>query len=356
VFSATITVSSDDPDDPAKDIFLSGEGVVPPPPGTLFGSTAGEETLVIIDPQSGNATPVGSTAGPGGITEIEFREDGVLFGSTGGGSSNIVTINIFTGEPTLVGQHTFGAVNGLEFSPGGTLFGTYIPSPGAPSELVILDQSNGSLTFVGLTGFSNIGGLAFASDGTLYGITSGSIGGDLVMIDTLTGSATFVGSTGFTSVGSLEFSPEGTLYAGLGQNEPTNPGALITIDPTTGSGTLVGPSGFSTLSGLSFFPDIIESIDNEATTIIPEVFELFQNYPNPFNPTTNIRFALPNASEVKIEVFNILGQSVAAILDEKKPAGYHTIFFDARNLASGLYFYQIKTDNKREIKKMLLIK
>jgi hypothetical protein len=355
-FNAAITVTSDDPDDPTKDVSLSGEGLLPPSPGTLFGSTASNEILVIIDPITGNATPVGSTAGFGGITEIEFRKDGVLFGSTGGGSSNIIVINILSGEPTLLGQHISGAVNGLEFSPGGTLYGTFVSGPNNPSELVIVNQTNGSLIFMGTTGFNNIGGLAFAADGILYGVTSGSSGGDLVTIDTLTGTATLVGSTGFSSIGSLEFSQNGVLYAGLGQNDTTIPGSLITIDEKTGIGTLVGASGFSTLSGLSFYPDIIISIDNSEEVKIPTVFNLFQNYPNPFNPVTHIRFAIPQTSKVKLEIFNVQGQQVATLMNERKPAGYYQINFDGSRFSSGLYFYRIQTENYSAVKKMIFIK
>jgi len=356
MFNAAITITSDDPDNPTKDVSLSGEGLLPPSPGTLFGSTAGNETLVMIDPSTGNATPVGSTAGFGGITEVEFRKDGVLFGSTGGGSSNIIVINILTGEPTLLGQHIGGAVNGMEFSPGGTLFGTFITAPNTSSSFVSIDQTSGALTFIGTTGLDNIGGLAFDSDGILYGVTSGSSGGDLVTIDTLTGAASLVGFSGFLSVGSLEFSPNGVLYAGLGQNDPTNPGSLITIDEKTGIGTLVGASGFSTLSGLSFYPDVISSIDNFKEVKTPTTFDLSQNYPNPFNPVTHIKFTIPHISKVRIEIFNVQGQQVATLIDERKEAGYYQIDFDGSGFASGLYFYRIQTEDFGAVKKMILIK
>ena len=89
---------------------------------------------------------------------------------------------------------------------------------------------------------------------------------------------------------------------------------------------------------------------------LPVQFELSQNYPNPFNPVTNIKFALPTATQVRIDLFNVLGKRVHTLLDSKKPAGYHTITFDARRLASGIYFYTIKTKNFYQSKRMLLIK
>ena len=90
--------------------------------------------------------------------------------------------------------------------------------------------------------------------------------------------------------------------------------------------------------------------------INPYRYTLMQNYPNPYNPLTNISFSLPKISKVKIEVFNVLGQKVATLLNERKAAGYYTVQFDASNLSSGLYFYKIQTDAFSNVRKMLLIK
>jgi hypothetical protein len=89
---------------------------------------------------------------------------------------------------------------------------------------------------------------------------------------------------------------------------------------------------------------------------IPDRFVLMQNYPNPFNPTTRIRFGLPQASDVLIEVYNVLGQKVATLLNARKPAGYHEVEFDASQLGSGLYIYRIKAGNFQQVKKMMLMK
>jgi len=89
---------------------------------------------------------------------------------------------------------------------------------------------------------------------------------------------------------------------------------------------------------------------------IPKEFVLMQNYPNPFNPVTNIRFGLPVASDVRVEIYNILGQRVLTLLDEHKPAGYHVVQFNATKFGSGLYFYRIKADNFNQVKKMFLVK
>jgi hypothetical protein len=85
-------------------------------------------------------------------------------------------------------------------------------------------------------------------------------------------------------------------------------------------------------------------------------FYLYQNYPNPFNPITTITYELPKASHVKICIYNLAGQLVQELLNEVKPAGYHTIQWDATNQSSGVYFYQISADEFRDIKKCVLLK
>jgi hypothetical protein len=88
----------------------------------------------------------------------------------------------------------------------------------------------------------------------------------------------------------------------------------------------------------------------------PSKFELSQNYPNPFNPVTTIKFSLSETGEVKLTVFNILGEEVAALLNENMDAGVHTINYNASELNSGLYFYKLQSNGKVQTKKMMLLK
>ncbi|MFN2372764.1 MAG: family 10 glycosylhydrolase [Cyclonatronaceae bacterium] len=85
-------------------------------------------------------------------------------------------------------------------------------------------------------------------------------------------------------------------------------------------------------------------------------FELDQNYPNPFNPTTNIRFTLGEAGPVSITVYDLLGRVVAQPLNDSRPAGTHTISFNASHLSSGVYLYRLESGSMQITKKMMLIK
>ena len=87
----------------------------------------------------------------------------------------------------------------------------------------------------------------------------------------------------------------------------------------------------------------------------PAEFALYQNYPNPFNPQTTIEFAIQEPSQVRLSVYNILGQEVVVIVDEKKSQGTHQVTFDAAKLTSGVYFYKLKTKKGVLTRKMMLL-
>jgi photosystem II stability/assembly factor-like uncharacterized protein len=84
-------------------------------------------------------------------------------------------------------------------------------------------------------------------------------------------------------------------------------------------------------------------------------FKLDQNYPNPFNPRTRIKYSLPNSQQVKIIVFNSLGQKIETVIDKIMPIGHHEVLFDGRNLPSGIYYYKIEAGKFQDVKKMILL-
>ncbi|MFN2374605.1 MAG: family 10 glycosylhydrolase [Cyclonatronaceae bacterium] len=113
-------------------------------------------------------------------------------------------------------------------------------------------------------------------------------------------------------------------------------------------------------NGIESDPVMI-SVDAVPTGILadreqPFSVELLPNYPNPFNPTTTIPFSLPEADEITITVYDQMGQRLAVLQNGPMPAGMHTVVFDARHLASGVYLYRIVGAGFTETRKMMLIK
>ncbi len=102
--------------------------------------------------------------------------------------------------------------------------------------------------------------------------------------------------------------------------------------------------------------DVESSGVNTIVQYLPNEFILHPNYPNPFNPTTTLSYNLPFAGHVRLQIYDILGRHVSTIVDTRQSAGQHKIIFDASNLSSGVYFYQLKTSNFQDIKKMVILK
>jgi hypothetical protein len=134
--------------------------------------------------------------------------------------------------------------------------------------------------------------------------------------------------------------------------------AYPTADAIYSAGTGAYPVG-----DLNWFPtrlaawksDPVSGVETGAEGV-PEVYALEQNYPNPFNPTTQIVFSLPAASQVNLEVYNLLGQKVMTLVNDTQEAGTHTATFDAKGLSSGVYFYRLTAGEKVMTMKMMLMK
>ena len=100
-------------------------------------------------------------------------------------------------------------------------------------------------------------------------------------------------------------------------------------------------------------PSAVEDIDSPR---IPSTFVLSQNYPNPFNPTTTITYSSPVRDQITLSVFNVLGETVATLVNEEQRAGTYSVTFDGSNLNSGVYFYRVQNRFGAITKKMILVK
>ena len=154
----------------------------------------------------------------------------------------------------------------------------------------------------------------------------------------------------------------------IGDNIKINPGG-----PNEETNTIIGfgsmliqtPLQFDHSAGeivLNLTPTSIE----ENNSSVPLDYVLLNNYPNPFNPSTKIRYSIPQSSYVAVKVYDVLGNEVATLVDEYKPAGSYEVEFNSSTLsgsvsakggyASGVYFYQLKAGEFISTKKMILLK
>jgi hypothetical protein len=124
---------------------------------------------------------------------------------------------------------------------------------------------------------------------------------------------------------------------------------------STGSPAYTGSTTGGPVGDLNWF-DMVNAIEDDNLNNKPTSFTLSQNYPNPFNPTTQINFQITKADKVTLEIYNIIGQRIATLINQKMTAGEHTITWDARNFASGVYFYKLSFGSLSETKKMILLK
>ena len=109
-------------------------------------------------------------------------------------------------------------------------------------------------------------------------------------------------------------------------------------------------------NGYPYFASGIATSVKGGTDVITKTFSLLQNYPNPFNPSTKIMYQLPSSDNVSIKIYDVLGREVVSMVNEYKPAGTYTATFNASNIPSGVYFYQLKSGSFLQTKKMLLMK
>jgi hypothetical protein len=150
-----------------------------------------------------------------------------------------------------------------------------------------------------------------------------------------------------TGVEDLPENFQAVLILDVGQASTLSEGVVIEIPPDVRSARLVvGDQNFTA---------------EEVASVLPQDYELMQNFPNPFNPYTNIRFGLPYATNVLLEVYNLLGQRVTTLVNGPMDAGTHTVVWngidaDGRQVATGVYFYRLTTPDYTDVKKMLLLK
>ena len=165
--------------------------------------------------------------------------------------------------------------------------------------------------------------------------------------DTSTYTATVKGGSG--SFISLPF-PDGT----------TNDSVQIVVDPTGYAEGNYTDSVVFDVAGFDYSPLLVVTL-NVGTNDTVNTAAALSNYPNPFNPNTTIQFSLPAATNVRLNIYNIVGQKVLTLVDDYLPSGDHSVVWDGRDergreVSSGIYLYRLVTENQALTRKMTLIK
>jgi hypothetical protein len=163
--------------------------------------------------------------------------------------------------------------------------------------------------------------------------------------------ATEVNNQGFEIERRTEFSEYRIVGFVEGSGTVTEPRSYNYTDITAENGI-----NYYRLKQIDFNGTYEYSPEVEIDVNGPLTFDLAQNYPNPFNPSTNIKYSVPESGNVKLSVFNTVGEEVAILVDGFSESGFFEVSFNASSLPSGVYLYKLKSSNSVQTKKMMLLK
>ncbi len=195
------------------------------------------------------------------------------------------------------------------------------------------ENSLGSITL----GASEIRKGTRSIDGSLSAVAFATLDNRVLLYDALTGQLRFTFNTGSGS--------NNTAAEQVSVVDDVNPDMSADFVVTSRDGRIWCLSGGTGLIST-----------RERNAQMPRAFSLEQNYPNPFNPTTVIRYQLPVASRVTLELFDVLGRKVATLVETKQEAGIHEYVLNMSGFSSGMYFYRLKAADWSSTKKMMLLK
>ncbi|MCB2199911.1 carboxypeptidase regulatory-like domain-containing protein [bacterium] len=314
-------------------------------------------------PDGSNATNIGTVGQDAWGLAYDY-DNGIVYWANAYEQSAWGMLNLSTSQNTALGEPAPGGYPyAMMYVPndpnGNTIYGAFSASPTAgpvgiygynpttmawTSTPIVTLYGDGSYGVVGMTGTHDwSGGLDFVLFGQGTGIAD--------MVDIY---------EGMTLQSWLYVDPgTGILLPGESAN------ITVTVD-------LAADPGFNPVDGQNVTAQVVITGPHMADTavtvdmifldtsveedVLPMQYALHQNYPNPFNPSTAIKFDLVATQNVKLAVYNMLGQEVARLVDGQMQAGYHNVSFDASRLASGVYFYRLETPGFTKMRKMVLVK
>lgn len=163
--------------------------------------------------------------------------------------------------------------------------------------------------------------------------------------------ATEINNQGFEIERRTESSEFRTIGFVDGYGTTTEPRSYSFIDKNADNGI-----NYYRLKQVDFNGTYEYSNEVEVNVIGHLTFNLDQNYPNPFNPSTNIKYSVPESGNVRLSVYNLVGEEVAVLVNGFSQAGFYEVTFDASNLSTGVYLYKLQSANSVQTKKMMLLK
>jgi Secretion system C-terminal sorting domain len=311
-------------------------------------STSGEIPTIAVDYDNpGIAWATKWSGGGGFLKSTNFGESWTAVSGFSGINMWGVDVQKDNGNLVMTGCYSCG--NTWRSIDGGNTW-TQISAPSTNYQLFIVDSTT-QFTAQG-NGFYKLNSDLFIPvELTSF---SAEVSGNEIVLNWIT--ATELNNQGFE----IERSIDNETFENIG----FVPGYGTTTDTKVYSYNIIEyPVGtqFYRLKQIDFDGTFEYSDAVEVEGLTPDQFTLFQNYPNPFNPSTSIKFSIPVDSNVKLKLYNLLGQQVAVLLNSEIAAGIHEVDFNASNFSSGTYFYTLEASgnngsNFSTTKKMILMK
>jgi hypothetical protein len=362
-FQQNLIISSNDNSFPGLPLIGKGYKINASASNSLYASSGANDSgkVLTLNPQSG----AGTVLGPSLFSEIRsiaiHPKTKIIYGiSSNTTNSGILRINAPAGDAYNYFTLPLADMGAIAFDTAGTLYA------GMHSG-VIYTINLQTREFTKICSLKvKIQSLAFnPNTNELWGsplVTLGSTKDRIFKANLSTGDTIVVGQTGFgISTNAVAFDNSGSLYCVTGSTTALN--NLASINIQNANGTLIGSIGYKNITGIAFSPIVTGVVDKQ---LLPVTFNLKQNYPNPFNPSTTIEYSIPKASNVKITVYNILGDVVNVIFNSFRDVGNYRTNWNAldghgNKVASGVYFYELKAvtgsgDVSVQMKKMILLK
>ena len=315
-----------------------------------------------IDHQTGTGTNIGETGFSNLVGLAVHPKTNIVYALVSSASgSQILRVNATEGDTYPLFDLALTNLYSMTFDSSGQLYANT-----QAGIIYSIDLSNGTFTQISQMPAQRISMAFNQVDNQLWGTVRNLAGvkDRIIKISLATGDTTNVGQTGFAiNNNSIVFDGAGNFYGITGTASTAN--NLIAIDKSTGVGTLIGSTGLLDLKAIALSPSITVGIDTKEIAI-PGEYALQQNYPNPFNPSTQIKFSLPISSNIRITIYNLLGEVVRELVNTDMNSGVHTVQWNSddvsgKKVSSGIYFYELKANGVNgiqfnQVRKMILLK